>query len=540
MLASFVSSEKFAINIAAHLGVLLNGSKVDPAASRERQKACAMGFVPGFEFDVFISYCHIDNLRLDDVRWVEQFHERLEIGLWQREGRRQIRIWRDRELDGSQKFDQTLAAKLANSAILLCLHSPGYRESEYCLRERHWFRDANENRLYVGDRSRVFNVLLYNIPPKLWPDVFQGRSGFPFFNPGRAGTAGYPLPIRSPEFTDCMHGLADALFTTLQTMQQVNSKASRAPAAAKQRSGGSRPRVYLAKVSDALATRRKRIIADLGEEFEFIEAAPPPFENPAHDETVEKRMNDADLCVHLLDQYPGMQIPGEVRGHIQRQVEIGSELARPQLIWVPKDLILSEECAEPEEAAYRTFVNQVETATRAGSNYDFIRGMASDIATEIRDRIQRLKPPPSVASQPAVLLDVHYKDHPHVTDLYRYLAERGIQPLLMPEQDDPRASEGLFVEQLKRVSGMIVFFGQVALDWVMERLYAAAKIKTTTKSPVKTFGIYVAPPQKGDSELMADWGPFRVHSMDNSNGFDPASLEPMLKDLSKPPGAPNV
>lgn len=94
--------------------------------------------------------------------------------------------------------------------------------------------------------------------------------------------------------------------------------------------------------------------------------------------------------------------------------------------------------------------------------------------------------------------------------------------------------------QLKRVSGMIVFFGQVALDWVMERLYAAAKIKTTTKSPVKTFGIYVAPPQKGDSELMADWGPFRVHSMDNSNGFDPASLEPMLKDLSKPPGAPNV
>jgi hypothetical protein len=492
-----------------------------------------MAFVSGYEHDIFISYCHIDNLPVEDINWIDRFHERLEVALWQKEGRRQIKIWRDRELDGSQRFDQTLSAKLAASAILLCLHSPGYRESEYCSRERNWFRDANEKRLDVGDRSRIFNVLLYRMPQAEWPSAFQGAAGFPFYLADRPASMGYPLPVKSGEFTERLHGLADALFATLQAMQQAGATPARQSAGA-QPARPPGPRVFIAKVSDALAVRKKRVIADLTQEgFEVIESAPPPFENPAHDETVQQRIKEAELAVHLLDQYPGTPMPGGATGYIQRQVEIGRELRTPQLIWVPKDLTLSEDDAdEPDEIAYRAFLNRLETAVRGDAEYDFIRGIASDIPAVVRDRIQSRKVAPPAPSQTAILLDVHYKDHPYVTDLYRYLAERGIQPLLMPEQDDPRASEGLFVEQLKRVSAMIVFFGHVAADWVVERLFAAAKIKTVARCRVEAFGIYVAPPQKPAGGLPDDWTPWRVHPMDNSNGFDPNSLTPLLADLA--------
>jgi hypothetical protein len=59
----------------------------------------------------------LDNLPVEDARWGEKFHDRLQVDLCAKEGTYDIRIWRDHELDGNQKFDHTLQAKLEKSAI---------------------------------------------------------------------------------------------------------------------------------------------------------------------------------------------------------------------------------------------------------------------------------------------------------------------------------------------------------------------------------------------------------------------------------------
>ena len=73
---------------------------------------------PNFEYDLFISYAHIDNQHYSGVPqgWVDYLHERLQVSLSRRLGRAP-RIWRDRKLRGNDVFDDEIKQTLANAAI---------------------------------------------------------------------------------------------------------------------------------------------------------------------------------------------------------------------------------------------------------------------------------------------------------------------------------------------------------------------------------------------------------------------------------------
>src|SRR5215469_7240028 len=137
-----------------------------------------MAYVEGFEYDIFLSYSHVDNLKAPAKRigWIEQFHEDLEIKLAQRFGRiGAVAIWRDvRSLVGNQIFDATIQEALHKSAAFLAVTSTGYLESEYCKKELSEFHRKAQSEPYglaIGDRLRIINVLLYNIPRQRWPEL---------------------------------------------------------------------------------------------------------------------------------------------------------------------------------------------------------------------------------------------------------------------------------------------------------------------------------------------------------------------------------
>ena len=64
-----------------------------------------MAFIPGFEYDIFISYSHIDNIAFPGQTdgWIEQFYKNLNIMLAKRFGSTDlVKIWWDnKKLDGS-------------------------------------------------------------------------------------------------------------------------------------------------------------------------------------------------------------------------------------------------------------------------------------------------------------------------------------------------------------------------------------------------------------------------------------------------------
>jgi hypothetical protein len=123
-----------------------------------------MAHVPGFEFDLFISYTHNDNA----LGWVDQFHERLESWLKHRRGRLALSVWRDREQTGNTVFDLAIENKIKSSALFFALNSRNFLKSAYCTKELALFQR------YHGDRplsasSRAFSTFCST--------TFRTRSG---------------------------------------------------------------------------------------------------------------------------------------------------------------------------------------------------------------------------------------------------------------------------------------------------------------------------------------------------------------------------
>lgn len=176
-----------------------------------------------FSDDIFISYSHLDNLPVIHTHkgWVEVLHERLEIRISQLTGRR-IRIWRDLKLSGNDYFSEALISRLSTSAILLCILSPSYVKSDWCLKELHeFYKCATRNRgILVNDKSRIFKILKTPIPYGQHPNILQSMLGYEFY--GRDQVSGKVREFHSEmgqdydvryweRFEDLAHDIGDII-----------------------------------------------------------------------------------------------------------------------------------------------------------------------------------------------------------------------------------------------------------------------------------------------------------------------------------------
>ena len=96
-----------------------------------------------FEWDIFISYAHVDNKRPDPDQegWISYFHKCLNLQLAKLCGAKP-RIWRDNKLRGDDYFPDEIVDQFRNVAFLVSILSPSYVESEWCLRELETFRNT--------------------------------------------------------------------------------------------------------------------------------------------------------------------------------------------------------------------------------------------------------------------------------------------------------------------------------------------------------------------------------------------------------------
>jgi hypothetical protein len=483
-----------------------------------------------YEHDIFISYAHVDNLLVpgEQEGWITRFHQHLEIRLWKRFGRTaSVRIWRDPSVRGNQVFDQTIQEAIEKSALFLALVSTGYLSSDYCLRESTCFyrKALREPRgLKVGDASRIFTVLLNNIPFDKLPKEFEGTRGYAFHDAERGDESGEPVDFAGEVFRRQVRTLVDDIYPTLTQLRGLAEGATplRPPTEEKPFS------IFIADVADTLRKTRQRLVNELKEQngMDVLEDVPPPYELCEHEKRLNQEIERADLCVHLIDGVSGREIEGSSITYQQRHAEAVLARERPQLVWVPTQL----DVEGIEDEAQRKLLEKLENGARGSAPYDFVRESPAAIVREVLQKVAHLKTrTPSPAGAPrAALLETHLKDQLHAIELSRFLIEHGIQPYINPDQDDPSSNMKLFEERLKQVQILIVFFGQVAAEWVRERLGAALQIAIGHNTPLETCGIYVAPPRKSSQDLTIQQRLFPVHLMDNADSFRPETLEPLL------------
>lgn len=498
-----------------------------------------MAIIPGFEYDIFISYAHLDNVTLNGGQkgWIEQFYGHLKQLLDRRYGRMDmVKIWwDDKKLDGTKLFDESIKSGIEKAAIMICIDSPGYQKSAYCLQELDLFCKKTQNDpvgLKIGDKSRVVHVLLNNIHFEEWPEAFSGTTGFPFHDSTEKDDFGDPLDPQSKKFQKQMQDFRDALWNLITDFKdsQTVSKAEEDEC-----KDSGQFTIFLGEVADTLRTQRKRTIVELEKEgYQVITGIPPPDTIDAHHGATQEALKKSDLAVHLLDKYPGREIVGAAEfWYPQKQIEISLATDIPQMIWVPAET----DFAGIEEENYKIFLDNLERGKGNEKTYEFVRGSQSTLAREIIDMAAQLKArqteQQTERGRVTVLLDTHFNDQLYALELSKTLIENQIQPFINPQEDDPRKNINLLGNRISQVRKLIFLYGKVSKEWVLERMSAALQLIITNNYPIDDFYIYLAPPHKDANDLVLNQKFLKINVVDSSNekALDKAVIHQFLTDL---------
>ncbi len=483
-----------------------------------------MALIPGFEYDIFISYAHLDNMALSkkELGWIELFYKNLNLMLAKRFGRMGlIEIWWDtKKLDGNILFDDSIEEGIRKSAIMICLNSPGYLKSEYCQKELELFYNKAKNEregLKLSNRTRIVNVLLNNIPFKDWPDPLSGSTGFPFYSSLDKDDFGETIESTSSEFRQQMVQLREALFQLISELAKVdvfeNVLVEDYNPNIKDFS------IYLGEVPDTLRTPRKRIVNELEKKgYKIISGSPPPEDIDELEKKTSEDLKKSSLAVHLLDKYPGREIiNANDNWYTKKQVEIALKSGNSQMIWLP----LETDFKSIEEDNYKEFLYNLEAGTASYKAYEFVKGSKSDLAQQIIDYANKLnlkKTEGSITKESVpILIDTHFNDQICALDLCKLLLDNNVQPFINPQANDPRLNLDILAQRIQQVKKIVFIYGSISKDWVVERMSAALQIIIENNYAIDSFYVYMLAPVKNPEDVVLNQRYLKISVFDNSH-----------------------
>lgn len=500
-----------------------------------------MALIPGYEYDIFISYVHADNESetFEEDGWIDQFYKYLDTKL--NKHSRDIKIWWDsKNLDRSEVFDNSIADAIDKSAIMICLYSRLYPQSEYCKKElEHFYEKVTKEKigLTVGNRSRIIPVFMSNIPYTDWLDKLTGTSGFPFHDDNEYGD---PLKNTSPEFSDQMIQLRNALVRIFDDFSKELTTTEKPKSLPADTEKEDKFTIFIADVNDSMLDRRDGIIADLKEKgYNIITGITAANDLETHDSLIKGALEKSQFAVHILGDFPGRKIPGETETrYIQRQAEIVLKSNIPQLIWVSRDTNFNK----IDNESYQKFLKSIEDATLSSKKYEFVRGNEGELAKLVDDyakqsqelQLQKALEQKIPDGAPIkVLLDTHTDDFKQAFDLKKILNDYNVDLIFNPEDGDPQENIKSLYSNIGEAKKFIFLYGnENHKDWVDIRVKNTLKKLMDYDRYGQDIFIYVAPPEKSVDTIKVAQNPM-VKLVDNSqdNQLTGALLEAFLNDL---------
>jgi TIR domain len=183
-----------------------------------------MAYVPGYEYDFFVSYASVDNKPVSQGErgWVDALVATLTDELARKLGRREaFTHWMDtQDLRGNHEAESRIPEQVKRAAVFLAILSPGYLASTFCRLEL----DTFVNR-YGGISERLFVVYKERIDERehKLPEPLRRPVKYDFWYVGKNGKLcflGSPLPdpldqddrkLYYPKILDVRNDIADKL-----------------------------------------------------------------------------------------------------------------------------------------------------------------------------------------------------------------------------------------------------------------------------------------------------------------------------------------
>ncbi|MGB5236844.1 MAG: TIR domain-containing protein [Flavobacteriaceae bacterium] len=474
-----------------------------------------MESVTNFEYDIFISYAHDDDLP-DTVRgkegWVKSFCTLLKTDL-KRAGCGDVRIWWDnRTLAGNDFFDGKIEEGIQKSAIFLCLNSVNYQNSEYCEKELEiFFKKAKSEKegIKVGHSSRIINCLLKNIPFDQWPAEMQGRSGYHFYerlDEGVDWRTANILDFTDQRFNEEWKKLIAAIFKLVDGLSETNEAAS---IEIDEGVNDDVFTIYFADSPESLLKDRDKAISSLKKKgYKIILNNQDVRKAKEHEEATRQVLEHADLAVHLIDHSPGFGIEDEPeKWYRTKQIEIVLDSPVPQLIWM--DSLVPIEGIRDDK--YREYVQSIEMGSLDEKDYEFIIGDYSNLTNTILDHVTVLEEQKkSLEKKNAVdsheeldiLLDYNVEDKMYAMALEQSFQKHNLITHFAPFGNNPDKNRRILQNRLNEVKKLVFLYGKSSKEWVESRFTQAMGKLMFDKGPVEDIFIYITPPAKDAEDLI--------------------------------------
>ncbi|MBV9248934.1 MAG: toll/interleukin-1 receptor domain-containing protein [Acetobacteraceae bacterium] len=459
-----------------------------------------MPYMPQFEYDIFVSYAHVDNPLVPGAErgWVTDFAHFLELRLAQLFGRRDAyTLWMDRELRNAQPVTPQILDIARRSAVLVILLSPGYIASEWCRNERDAFlgivSEREDRTVLVAELERMDEVRRPAELSDLNPFRFWAERSGPR---GSARRLGFPRPHpEDREYYDRIDDLAREIFGELKRIASgphllaapaATPHAGPMQTAAGPKSVSANGSVFLAQVTDDLDSDRNGVRRYL--EQAGINVAPKGWYSLDPNAFRKAAMGDiaeADLFVQLLSEIPGKRPPDLPEGYLQLQLQIALEMNKPVLQWRSPRINLTE----IEDESHRALLDR-ETVQAEG---------IEEFKQSIKRRLDALRRPPSTRRQPEafVFVDMDSVDRSLAEELCDILYRHGAGYILQSDTPDPGEYRRELEENLSQCDGLVVVYGSTTVNWVKNALLGCRKALATRPS-LPTLAVFEGPPAPKD------------------------------------------
>jgi len=425
-----------------------------------------------FEHDVFISYPHISNK--DDQAgqngWVAKFHNDLQIRLDDMLGC-EARIWRDNKMRLGTVFGEAICNRLGKTKVLLCVLSPAYLQSEWCLRELSEFRRVAQQNggLALGDQSRIITVVK---TPVAGDRLGLDQSLYCKFYDTTNSGGGVPQPFsqvqngfKYDEYERRVNEVAWAIKPIVEGLgDDTPADMSRT--------------IYLAETSSDREGDRNKIKNEL-EARKVIVLPRKPLPGKTADEYVDAVRRDLQLAfmsIHMFGENYG-SIPERAQGKSIVQIQnelaaersLGDELFK-RVIWIPKDL-------PNAEAGQAEFLTRVRSDDQALLGAEMVERSLEDLKTRLLQILFKKPPKRESDNLVRIYLICDRQDDDSVGPIGRFLFDKGYDVILPPEEQGGRVLR-YHKNSLLRCDAALTIYGNAKFEWVQDRYDdVVAKVK---------------------------------------------------------------
>jgi hypothetical protein len=479
-----------------------------------------MAMIPGYDYDLFVSYAHADNEEQDG--WVTEFVNRLKAALGMRLGAsRELKVF----CDSHEVRANTKLAATRKSALFLAIGSPSYAAHEWTRRELAEFTTQN------SDLSRLFAIEVMPLDSgESYPSPLDDCIRAAFWKVSGPHMIQIPLSFHGDrdEFSIKVHTLADDIGKKLRTMrlmpgtQRSEPRLDRLAAtawSAKDRSvpasGRGKKTILLAQTTEDVedeVDQLRSYLLQYDDEIEVLPKSAYPQGGDAFRAAFASDLAQADLFVQLLGKRPGRIPPDLAEGYTRFQAETARSSGIPSLQWRRPDLDVGS-VADP---TYRSLL-QSETVIASG-----LEAFKLQLMKEVRKEKEK----PRQLRSSTVFINADDKDMQIAKEVERDCVQNALTAILPMAGPSSEVIRRDLAENLTDCDMLIFIYGDTTQDWIRGQLRFFNKVRPKRESAPKLLAICSGPPPKPEIGISFP----DAHLIDCPSGWN---LDPIRKLITE-------